>query len=128
MGEIHVSYEDQPEYHLDFIETPGMSLDWRVEKMRLSKDKTCIRCNDFLTLAGIPPDAFDYRLGNRSALAWVIDQYRVKNDNRSGITNDPNHPDDPQYIVKLIKKVISVSLETVRLIKELPQWQVLKGQ
>ena len=122
LGDIHVFYEDQPEYHLDFIETPGMSLDWRVEKMRLSKDKTCIRYNDFLTLAGIPPDAFDYRLGNRSALAWVIDQYRVKNDNRSGITNDPNRPDDPQYIIKLIGKVITVSLETVNLVKGLPEW------
>ncbi len=122
LGDIHVSYEDQPEYHLDFIETPGMSLDWRVEKMRLSKDKTCIRYNDFLTLAGIPPDAFDYRLGNRSALAWVIDQYRVKNDKRSGITNDPNRPDDPQYIVNLIKKVVTVSLETVKLVKGLPAW------
>ena len=90
--------------------------------MKLSKDKTQIRYNDFLTLAGIPPEAFDYRLGNRSALDWVIDQYRVKTDKRSGITNDPNRPDDPQYIVKLIGKVITVSLETVKLVKGLPEW------
>ena len=122
MGEIHVSYEDQPEYHLDLIEKPGASLDWRVEKMKLSKDKTQIRYNDFLTLAGIPPEAFDYRLGNRSALDWIINQYQVKTDNRSGITNDPNRPDDPQYIVKLIGKVITVSLETVKLVKGLPEW------
>ena len=123
MGDIHVSYEDQPEYHLDFIETPGMILDWRVEKMKLSKDKTQIRYNDFLTLAGIPPEALDYRLGNRSALAWVIDQYQIKTDQRrSGITNDPNRADDKQYIIKLIKKVITVSLETVKLVKGLPEW------
>ena len=127
LGEIHVSYEDQPEYHLDFIETPGEPLDWRVEKMKLSKDKTCIRYNDFLTLAGIPPTAFDYRLGNRSALDWIIDQYRIKTDKRSGITNDPNRPDDPQYIVKLIGKVITISLETIKLVKGLPQWQKLEG-
>ncbi len=122
LGEIHVSYEDQPEYRLDLIEKPGASLNWRVEKMKLSKDKTQIHYNDFLTLAGIPPEAFDYRLGNRSALDWVIDQYRVKTDQRSGITNDPNRPDDPQYIVKLIGKVITVSLETVKLVKGLPAW------
>ncbi len=122
LGEIHISYEDQPEYQLDLIEKPGLSLDWRVEKMKLSKDKTQIRYNDFLTLAGIPPEAFDYRLGNRSALDWVIDQYRVKTDKRSGITNDPNRPDDPQYIVKLIGKVITISLETVKLVKGLPEW------
>ena len=122
LGDIHVSYEDQPEYSLDSIEAPSKPLDWRVEKMRLSKDKTCIHYNDFLTLAGIPPETFDYRLGNRSALAWVIDQYQVKTDKRSGITNDPNRPDDPQYIVKLIGKVITVSLETVKLVKGLPEW------
>ena len=122
LGEIHVSYEDQPEYRLDVIETPGMSLNWRVEKMRLSKDNTQIRYNDFLALADIPPEAFDYRLGNRSALDWVIYQYRIKNEKRSGITNDPNRADDPQYIVKLIRKVITVSLETVDLVKELPEW------
>ena len=122
LGEIHISYEDQPEYQLVLIEKSGLSLDWRVEKMKLSKDKTQIRYNDFLTLAGIPPEAFDYRLGNRSALHWIIDQYRVKTDKRSGITNDPNRPDDPQYIVKLIGKVITISLETVKLVKGLPAW------
>ena len=126
LGDIHVSYEDQPEYRLDFIETPGVSLNWRVEKIKLSKDKSQIRYNDFLTLAGVPPETFDYRLGNRSALDWVIDQYRVKTDKRSGITNDPNRPDDPQYIVKLIGKVITVSLETVKLVQGLPEWQILE--
>ena len=125
LGDIHVSYEDQPEYQLDLIEKPGVPLNWRVEKMKLSKDKTQIRYNDFLTLAGIPPEAFDYRLGNRSALAWVIEQYQVKTDKRSVISNDPNRPEDPQYIVKLISKVITVSLETVKLVTDLPQWQIL---
>ena len=48
--------------------------------MRLSKDKTAIVYNDFLTLAGMPEAAFAYRLGNRSALEWVIDQYQVSTD------------------------------------------------
>ena len=58
-------------------------------------------------------------LGNRSALEWVIDQYQVATDKRSGIVNDPNREDDPEYIVRLIGQVISVSLETVRLVREL---------
>ena len=120
LSEIHVGYEDMPEYRLAFIETPDMPLDWRVEKMRLSKDKTQIVYNDFLTLDGIPPKALAYRLGNRSALEWIIDQYRVKEDKRSGIINDPNREDDPQYIVKLIGKVITVSLETVEIVEGLP--------
>src|SRR5512136_576051 len=61
-----------------------------------------------------------YRLGNRSALEWVIDQYQVSTDKRSGITNDPNRLDDPEYIVRLIGQVITVSLETVKIVKALP--------
>ena len=119
LGEIHIGYEEVDEYPLRFVETPDTPLDWRVEKMKLSKDKTGIKYNDFLTLDGIPAQAFDYRLGNRSALEWVIDQYRVKTDKRSGIVNDPNRADDPEYIVKLIGKVIAVSLETVQIVEGL---------
>ena len=121
LAEIHVGYEEQSQYLLEQIETPDLPLDWRVEKMRLSKDKTQLRYNQFLTLDGIPAEAFAYRLGNRSALEWVIDQYRVKTDKRSGIVNDPNRADDPQYIVRLIGKVISVSLETVKIVAGLPE-------
>ncbi len=121
LATIHVGYEEQPEYRLRKAETPDMPLDWRVEKMRLSKDKTQLRYNGFLTLDGIPAAAFGYRLGNRSALEWIIDQYRVKTDKRSGIVNDPNRGDDPEYIVRLIGKVISVSLETVEIVKGLPE-------
>ena len=120
LAQIHVGYEEQPEYPLKAVETPDLALDWRVEKMRLSKDKTQLRYNRFLTLDGIPAPAFDYRLGNRSALEWVIDQYRVKTDKRSGIVNDPNRADDQQYIVRLIGKVITVSLETVQIVQGLP--------
>ena len=118
---LHVNYESQPEYSdLKFIQNQKVPLDWRVEKMKLSKDKTSLVYNNFLTITGIPIKAFDYRLGNRSALEWVIDQYRVKTDKRTEIVNNPNRTDDPQYIVKLVGKVITVSLETVDIVNELP--------
>jgi predicted helicase len=88
--------------------------------MSLSKDKADLRYNQALTLRGIPPAAFEYRLGNRSALEWVIDQYRVSTDSRSGITNDPNRPDDERYILRLIGQVITVSLETMKIVNSLP--------
>ena len=93
---------------------------WRVEKMALSKDKTQLRVNGALTLSGIPPEVFEYRLGNRSALDWVIDQYRVTEDKRSGVRSDPNRPDDERYIVELVGKVVRVSVETVAIVKGLP--------
>ncbi len=62
---------------------------------------------------------FEYRLGNRSALEWVIDQYQVTEDKHSGIRSDPNRPDDSEYIVRLVGQVVRVSLETVKLVKSL---------
>ncbi len=125
LAELHVNYESQPEYDkLELVPSPDVPLNWRVEKMKLSKDKTSLIYNHFLTLDNIPPKAFDYRLGNRSALEWIVDQYRVKTDKRSGIVNNPNRIDDPQYIVKLIGKVITVSLETVDIIEKLPALEI----
>ena len=50
----------------------------------------------------------------------MIDQYQVSTDKRSGITNDPNREDDPTYILRLIGRVITVSLETVKIVRYLP--------
>ena len=121
VADLHVTYESAPKYDgLQEMETPGMRVDWRVEKMRLSKDKTQLKYNDYLTLDGIPAEVYEYRLGNRSALEWVVDQYRIKTDKWSGIVNDPNRTDQPRYIVDLIGRVITVSLKTVEIVKNLP--------
>jgi predicted helicase len=88
--------------------------------MKLAKDKKSLRVNDSLTLADIPPETFDYRLGNRSALEWVIDQYQISEDKRSGIRSDPNREGDPEYIVRLLGQVIRVSVETVKIVAGLP--------
>jgi predicted helicase len=120
LSALHTGYESQPEHSLKWIENRDVALDYKVRKMRLSGDKRQIKYNEYLTLDGVPPSAFDYCLGNRSALEWVIDQYQVTTDPRSGIENDPNRTDDPQYIVRLIGQVITVSLETVRIVGGLP--------
>ena len=124
LAEIHVNYEQQPEYPLTKTEKAGEKLDYRVEKMKLSKDKTTLIYNRFLTLSGIPKETYEYRLGNRAALEWVIDQYQVSTDKRSGITNNPNRTDDPTYILRLIGQVVTVSLETVKLVRSLPEWNI----
>jgi predicted helicase len=95
--------------------------------MKLSKDKRSFIYNDFLTLSGIPPEVFEYRLGNRSALDWIIDQYQVSTDKRSGITNDPNRADDSQYILRLIGQIVTVSLETATLVRSLNSLTITEG-
>jgi predicted helicase len=89
--------------------------------MKLTQDKAVVIVNESLTLSGIPQDCFQYRLGNRSALEWVIDQYQVSTDRRTGIVSDPNQLDDEEYIVRLVGKVVTVSVETVQLVNELTQ-------
>lgn len=88
--------------------------------MKLSKDKASLVVNPSLTLADIPPEASRYRLGNRSALEWVVDQYQVSTDKASGIKTDPNRADDEEYIVNLVGRVVRVSVETVGIVEGLP--------
>ena len=120
LADLHVNYEKQREYNLDQIEKPGEQLNFRSEKLRISRDKASIAYNDFLTLKGIPLETYDYRVGNRSALEWMVEQYQVSTNKRSGIINDPNRADDPQYILRLIGQVITVSLETNKIVRSLP--------
>ncbi len=127
--ELHIDYEQQPEYPLEQIEDPKAEVTFRVTRMKLSKNKSELRYNGFLLLRGIPPATFEYRLGNRSALEWVAPP-----ENRTstasppipapGITNNPNRTEgenaDPHYILRLLGQVITVSLETQQLIAKLP--------
>ena len=105
LADLHINYDSVPKYAgLTLKETPGMLLNWCVEKMKLSRDKTQIRYNDFLTIEDIPVEAHDYRLGTRSALEWVVDQYSVTEDYKpntgrgSRIVNDPNRETEERYI------------------------------
>ncbi len=120
LAQLHLDYEKLEPYPLQWVESPDLPLSYRVEKMRLSKDKTSLQINDSLTLAGIPPETFLYRLGNRSALEWIIDQYQVSEDKRSGIKSDPNRSNDEEYIVRLVGQVVRVSVETVNIVRNLP--------
>jgi len=120
LAALHVGYEQAEEYPLTALVNKDVPFSWRVTKMRLNKDKTAVVVNESLTLAGIPPEVFDYKLGNRSALEWVLDQYQVSTDKRSGIETDPNRTDDPEYIVRLVRRVVTVSVETAKIVKSLP--------
>jgi len=87
-------------------------------------DKKRLIYNPHLTLVGIPPEAHEYVLGTRSAIDWLIDRYYVKKDKKSGIVNNVNkwglEQGSPRYIVDLIKKVTTVSVRTVEIVKSLP--------
>ncbi len=121
--ELHIDYEELPEHPLGRQENPDLALDLRVDKARLTPERTSIIYNDFLILTDVPGDALEYKLGNRSALEWVLEQFQASTDSRSGIKKDPNVADDPEAIVRLIGQVITASVETRSIVRGLPPLQ-----
>jgi predicted helicase len=117
LARLHVDYESLEPWPLEHVETKGVPYSERVTKMKLSADKQSIQINPSLTLTGIPPETFQYRLGSRSTLEWIVDQYQVKGE------SDPNREDDPSYIVRLVGQVVRVSVETVKIVKALPAFR-----
>ena len=90
-------------------------------------DKTTIVYNSHVTLTGIPLEAYDYVVNGKPALEWIMERYAVTVDKDSGIRNDPNDwSDDPRYIVDLLKRIVRVSLESVRIVAGLPALQEAK--
>jgi len=130
LADLHVNYETVEPYPLheqapvlgDPFET------FRVTTMRWA-DKTtkkAIIYNGHVTLGDIPAEAHRYMLGSRSALEWLIDRYQVKTDKASRIVNDPNdwcrEHNDPRYIVDLVKRIVRVSIETMKIVDALPDF------
>lgn len=106
---------------------------YRVEKMRFAsaggreKDKSVLIFNGRITLKNIPPETHEYVVNGKSALEWVMERYEPYTDKDSGIKNDSNEwcreHDDPTYILNLVKRVIRVSVETVKIVGGLPSIQ-----
>jgi predicted helicase len=113
LARLHVEYESLDPWPLEFVENKDVPYSERVAKMKLSPDRQSLQVNESLALAGIPAETFEYRLGSRSALEWVIDQYQVRGE------SDPNRESDPGYIVRLVGQVVRVSVETARIVRML---------
>jgi predicted helicase len=134
LAELHINYEQATPYSGivenlagDSICTPPSEL-YQVAKMKFLKkgDHSTIVYNNRVTLSNIPKEAYRYQLGARSAIEWIIDRHQVKVDKASGITNDPNDwSDDPRYIIDLLKRVVTVSLETMKVVDSLPELDIL---
>ena len=136
LAELHLGYERVEPYAGCRIRlAPSMrgddTVDYRVEKMRFGKadgktvDKSVIHYNAGITIESIPLEAYDYVVNGKSAIEWVMERYAVKTDPASQITNDPNdwcrEHDDPKYIYNLLLRLITVSLETMKIVRALPK-------
>lgn len=136
LAEIHVNYESVdrwPVIEIGDIDNPGL-----IKKMKWGKKKdnsTNKKVNDYsvliinenLTIKNIPEAIQNYVINGKSAIGWLIDRYQIRTDKDTGITNDPNDfSDDPRYIVDLVEKIITVSMNTLSLVSTLPKLNIRK--
>ncbi len=134
LANLHLNYESVALHPLQISIAAGAS--YGVEKLRYAKqgrdlDKSTIIYNSGITISKIPEEAHEYVLGSRSALDWIVDRYQVKVDKSSGIVNDPNtwarEQGNERYIIDLIARVTTVSLETVAIVRSLPALEILEA-
>lgn len=133
LSELHLGYETAEPYPLH--EKSSVNAGYRVEKMKYARtgrvaDKSTIIFNSDITVSGIPEEAHEYMLGSRSAIDWIIERYQVKTDKASGIVNDPNdwaeEQSNPRYILDLLARIVTVSVETMKIVKSLPPLVLLE--
>ena len=123
LATLHLNYETLDFYPLEEV---GDFSDTRVVKMRFGgkggKDRSTLVVNGTLALRGIPEEAYAYQVNGRSPLEWAVDRYQIRTDKASGIVNDPNlwAPGNPRHIPDLLKRLVTLSLESLRLIAQLP--------
>lgn len=128
----HLNYETVEPYpvqeHSSTL-TFDPAKDYLVQKMTFGRkdklvDKTTIAYNSHITLTGIPLEAYNYIVNRKPAIEWIMERYQVTRDKDSGICNDPNdwakEHSQPRYIIDLVKRVVRVSVETMRIVNVLP--------
>lgn len=134
---MHLDYKTVTKFPLG-IEIKGKltDADYRVEKMKFAKtrdpdtgksvnDRSTVIYNSKITLFGIPEAAWDYVVNGKAALDWVMERQAVRVDKASGIVNDANDwatetMGNPRCPLELFQRVVTVSLETLKIVNGLP--------
>ncbi|MCA2503680.1 type ISP restriction/modification enzyme [Staphylococcus xylosus] len=137
LANLHLNYENQPKWEDVVVNINTKFPDYRVKKMKhpkkrdengkLINDYSTIIFNDSITIENIPEKAYQYEVNGRSAIEWIINQYQVNIDRKSGVIDDPNEfSDNPKYILNLLVSIITVSMKTLKLIEKLPDFEIIE--
>ena len=136
LAELHLNYETIAPFAATIEGDDGgqPASAYRVEKMKFGKsgkdkDKSVIHYNTRITVRGIPLEAYDYVVNGKSAIDWVMERQGIKQDKNSGIINDANDwatetMDNPRYPLELLLRVITVSVETQKIVAALPKLEI----
>ncbi len=121
--DLHLGFETIEPYPLERRDADGVTPQRAI--LRADKERGVITLDEQTTLAGVPPQAWDYRLGSRSALEWVLDQYKERKPRDPTIRerfNTYRFADHKERVIDLLGRVCAVSVETVRIVGELDLW------
>lgn len=141
LGDLHVGFERVEPYPLTLAEgdlrlanIDDPEAFYRVEQMRFAGkrpklDKTVVIYNANITMTAIPMEAYEYVVNGKPALEWVMERQCVKTDKASGIVNDANRyavetVGNPAYPLLLFQRIITVSLETMKIVRSLPKLEI----
>ncbi|EGP5661764.1 helicase [Enterococcus faecium] len=128
LADLHLNYEDVPAYDGVNIVFKSDNPSFKVKKMKHPKrgQLDTIIFNEDIVITDIPERAYEYVVNGKPAIEWIIDQYQVKKDKKSGIVDDPNEfSDNPKYIFNLLLSIINVSLQTMDLVESLPPLEII---
>lgn len=114
--ELHIGYEKAKPFKFKRIDAAAKLA--AIPKLRSEPDKGLVIVDSETQLTGIPREAWDYRLGNRSAIDWVLDQHKEKTPRDPTVRakfNTYRFADYKESMIDLLARVITVSLETVKI-------------
>lgn len=139
LAKCHLNYETVTPWPVEEIHDRLPLDEWemyKVQKMTFARptveqrtagakwDKTCIIYNSHVTISKIPLEAYDYIVNGKPAIEWIMERYQITRDKESGIVNDPNdwckEHKQPRYIIDLLKRIVRVGIETMKIVKALP--------
>lgn len=136
LADLHLNYEKVNPYPATVTGDTGKltPAQYRVEKMKYGKqgkdkDLSTVHYNALITVSGIPLEAYEYVVNGKSAIDWVMERQCFKTDKDSSIVNDANDwavetMGNPRYPLELLLRVVTVSVETVKIVKGLPKLDI----
>ena len=137
LADLHLNYETVEPYPVNIeggalLLSTFMDSDYRVTQMKFASkaDKSTVVYNHKITMKDIPLEAYEYVVNGKPALEWVMERQAITTHKDSGIVNDANlwateTMGDAAYPLKLFQRVITVSLETMKIVKALPKLELL---
>ena len=122
--DLHIGFESAEPYPLERHDREG--IDPKRAILRADKSRGTITLDERTTLAGIPERAWEYRLGSRSALEWVLDQYKERKPRDPTIRekfNTYRFSDHKERVIALLRRVCTVSVETMEIVAGMAHWE-----